>query len=780
MSNEPEFSLEKFFEFGVFKPEDVELLTSIAEGKSDPVPQISQYACANLISIPPDTKEVDPESWISENTMDFMLQFLASKYPDVFFVFSMDWTDQHSQVYKRFKRKTVELISKRYLVSCVCVQGHWYWVTIDFESKPPVLYYGDNHNSDSPTFNKLLLGMLFFIYKITSGAKGCVPDLKMVPCPEFLDDINNCGAYSICYLLAMMESKFDPVRLEQFFAKGLITKEKMPFVRYRLAMCVVLGQLNVPIDYTEALVPDANPIPLDTSLIPMFQFLNSIELVTDPVEPHEWQPPVVFSDLTTPHPLAETYIHILYMIGTHSGISQIDLLRQCEEKSIEEESLFQYLNITCRHGEKSRKLQKSQRIVREYCGAYYLTAAVLPLFQQWNWSFSRYDKITLKKKITRRTPKVKPLLLLEDGPKKPRTYRKSGMKIPWKKIVCELIEPYKIPMTTGMIKKCFSRTYTNANILELPQQSFTLRILQGIDELMKDKKKASAKKTSPTYLIRLPGNLAEVIPYRNLTHIVTKMSADMRAAALDYVRYSPRDNFDAIDGIVTLRDQSNFTGILERVQQYHDSNMANSNSYVFDLENAFAESYAYRWRFIEFLTRLAIEKNIESLNHFRMLIFLKEAIAIHVVTLEHMVASWDKKSIPRRSKTNACTKFVAKLENVLYINQCEKNATPSIEWVGIDGADDVQQRLVCKVKSQPDVIGVDSEGYLCATKNIYYGTLFEVPEKRDHYEQWFMRLNYHNDTESKVYHGFLVELNGVPYLECRYNLLPGERFFHVL
>jgi hypothetical protein len=783
MSNEPDFSLPKFFEFGVFKPDDVQLLTSIGEGSSEPVPQLSQAACTNLVTLPTSETEIHAESWISEETMDYVLRFFANKYPHVFFIESMDWSNKWEIANKRLQRKKEDLTSKRYLASCICIDGHWHWIAVDFGCTPACLYYGDNYNSKSEELNSLLCGMLWRIAKITANVKSSFVECRAVPCPEFLGDVNNCGIYSICYLMAMMESNFDTNALQSFFSKNLITKEKMPFVRYRLAMCLALQQLNVPIDYTQIEIPDFESMPLDlSSLVPMFQFYDAIEIKTEPINPNEWQMPIVFSDLNVPHPCAEPYIYILYFIGSSSGIDQTELIRRCEEKSIAEEVIYQYVNITCRHGEKSRKLPKSQRVVREYCGSYYLTAAALPLFQSWNWGFSRYDKITLKKKVTRRTPRAKPLLLLENGPKKPRTYTKSGHTIRWKQIIRDLIGPYKIPMTTAMIKRLYVRTYSNTNVLNLSQQGFTVRIHQAIETLLTDDKDTRSSKTAKesSHLIHLPAQLIDIVPLRNLNYIVIKMSADVRTAAAEYVRYSERDTFESCDGLVLLKDRIDLNESMARIQKYHDINVEKGAMHTEWLENAFVESKTYRWRFVEFIIRLAIAKNIEAVNHFRSLVFLKETVDINFVTAKYLSANWERDANHRRNKTNACTKFLTSLEHILFVNQCEKNATPLFAWAIIDQNDDVQRRLVCKVADQPTVLNIDAEGYVCAAKVIHYGTLFKIPAKRQRYEGWFVRTNNHRSTNPEEMHGFLVEYNGVSYLECRYNLLPGERFYHVL
>ena len=783
------FNICQFFEFGTFKPEDVLTLNNIGDENSIPNANFPRQSYFNLIAMPPNVSTLDDGSWLREATMDTVLQFLQTKYPSVYFVQSMDWSNKGDIVEKRLRKHKDILCSRRYLASCICLEYHWYWLVCDFDDG--FVYYGDNYNNsaDNELLETYITSMLLVVAVATKGARGMRARLCPVQCPEFTDDINNCGAYALCYLLMLLESNCNLVQLRALFDRRLVSQDKMPFLRYRLAMCVALGVLDVPIDYSQTEVKE-DVIFLDLPVVPIMQFdLYLSSLATQDVEAErleEWAEPVVLADLTPPHPLAEAQIWILYCVGTRNGINATELIKLCKEKCIDEADVYRYVNITCRHDEKSRKLPKSRRVIREHCELYYLTTAAIPQLRTWNWSYSRCDRLTLKKKITRRIQKKRPLLLLENGVKKTRAYEKSGHEEPWKEILCGLIEPYPIPMTTTVIKSLYKKTYSDTNVLNLPQQKFTLRVLQAIKTLetsgstkrSKSKKAKVEADSKPNFVLKLPNELANVVDRDSITLIIKSMSANLRAACVEYMKFgdSRRISHCGNDHFA-LEDPTNFKELLARSENIHDYNLLNASQHSTWLLEQTEDNDA-KIQFIEFVIRTAIAENIESLAHFKTLFFANESTKIEWVTADHLVGKWPRGSNQKKQKNNACTKFVTWLKYILYVNQCEKNVNAALSWEKLVASNDAESRLVCSTKRHQQLFGVDLEGYLILREPVYYGTLIEIP--KGEYSAWFVYANYHTDPRQQVTHAYYAEVYGTRYLECHFNVRAGHRFFHNL
>jgi len=787
-SNENNFTIGNFFKLGSFRPEDKAVLESACSNEAVPLAQLPPTACNNLIAMPSDSTQLDDNAWISEFTMDVVLNWLQTKYPAVYFIESMLWSNPMSHVSAKIKADLDKIRARRYFASCLCRDSHWYWLLYD--SGTETLLYGDNYNgaSENQEVKKLISSLFFYICGMTNGAKAKRPTWVSVKCPEFLDDINNCGAYALCSLLMGLESDCDPTKLSLLFDLGLVKQENMPFIRYRLAMCIALQTLEVPIDYFENLEVDHQFVPYDNFLTPILEFdQNFFESAKKeeeaPFQPEEWATPIVVADLTLPQPLAEPKVWILYFISTKPGISAADLLTLCSEKGIEKATMFYHVNMVWRHDEGCEKIPKANRIVRQHNGLYYATVAALHYFAAWELSYSRFDRLTLKKKNVRRVSKKKAAqLLLSDG-KVTRPYKKSGLTIPWEQAIRELTNPYVIPMTTNIIKRLFQRKYPDSEVLKLPEQKITLRILQGIEMLKKDRQGRGRKREpvqSGARSVRLQGDIVDVVQMDNIISVISAMSANLRAACVEYFRFSDTRGLTFYDGqFVTLNDNTDFKDILRRANLAHNTNLARASEYIDYLKREVLLRDR-RAQFVEFIIRIAITKDIETIAHFKSLFFCDSVVEILFVTTDYVCT--DRERIrgrtSKKQKVDACTKYITSMKYLLYANQCKYNCNSALSWEKLTLYDEAQERLICTLDNHHNLLGVDREGYLILREPIYYGSLIELPTEE--FDSWFARINYHTDPLQQICHARYVQLYDRQYLECNYNLKAGMRFFHDL
>jgi hypothetical protein len=798
-SQEP-FNIVKFFEFGTFKPEDVQTLNSIGDDDSIPRADFPIQCFRNLIAMPSSATELDDDAWLREATVDTVLIFLRDQYPNIHFVLSMDWSNKSSIVEKRIHREASLIASRRFLVSCICLDHHWYWLVCDFELN--VAYYGDNYNTSdgNAMLETYITTMALLVAIATEGARGLRIKLCPVRCPEFKEDINNCGVYALCFLLMMLESNCDPEKLQGLFNLNLFSLDKMPFLRYRLAMCVALGVLNVPIDYAQTEVKEDTHIP-DLPVVPLLEldlYFSNLDVKNVEMEAsNEWSAPIVLADLRQPAGLADPHIWILYFIGSNAGISTAELIRLCEEKCIGDATIYQYLNISCRVDERFKQIPKSRRIVRHYCDMYYLTMAAIPHFRAWAWEFSRYNELTLKKKVSRRVQKKRPLLAIEDGVKKKRPYQKSGHDDAWKDILCELIEPFPIPMTTTAIKNLYKKKYRDTSVLTLAQQQFTLRLLQAVNTLEtgiaskrgKSRRADANSIPAPSTIIKLPNELTLVVDHANIVSSIKAMSMDFRSACVEYMKFADSRKVSRYDAdYFTLDDSTNFRELIRRAAGRHEFNVDRAAEYTEWLIQQI-EDVDLKLQFIEFIIRSAIARNIESLEHFQKLFVCDAKTKIKWVTAEHLCGKWPRNTATeqaaRLSRTettkkqkSACTVFIARLKHILYINQCEKNANPALAWECLVFDNEAESRLVCSIAQCAALFAVDQSGYLILREPVYYGTLIEIPDGS--YLDWFVFTSLHTDPTQNYAHAYYMEMHRKRYLECHANVRAGQRFFHNL
>lgn len=785
-SNEPGFTIGNFFKIGSFRPEDKAVLESVcSDDNAVPLAQLPKTAAENLIAMPTNPAKLDTNAWVSEFTMDVVLSWLQSKYPTVYFIQSMLWSNPMAHVKPKLVRDLDKLRAKRYFASCICRGDHWYWLLYDTETE--ILLYGDNYNgaADNHDLKLCIHSMVLYIRGILSVTKLRQPVWHAVQCPEFTDDINNCGAYAILFLLMALESDCELANLNLLFGMGWVKQENMPFLRYRLAMCIALQTLEVPVECFESIELGDNIVPFDPFLTPILEFdQNFFEKQEETtIQPEEWAAAIVVADLTLPEPLAEPKVWILYFIGIKPGISGHDLVALCDEKGIDKAAVYYHVNIAWRHNESHEKIAKANRIVRQHNGLYYATVAALTIFTGCGLSYSRYDYLTLKKKTVRRTGRKKATqLFLEDGDKKTRPYQKSGHTIPWKQIICELTCDFVIPMTSAAIKLLYRRKYPESKVLKLSAQKITLRILQAIESLKVDKKRRGRNQppvSERSSSLKLQREVAEVVRIDSILSVIYAMSANLRAACVEYFRFSNTQGLTFFDGdFVNLNDMTNFHDILRRANLAHNINVIRATEYADYLKNE-VESRERRLQFIEFIIRVAITKDLESKSHFKTLFFASESVIIKFVTADYTcIKRPDASKSKKKKKDDPCSKYLISLKYILYANQCNFNANPALNWEKLTAYADAQERLVCTLENHHRLLAVDLEGYLILCEPIYYGSLIEVPT--EDFENWFLRVNHHVDPIGYNCHATYIKLYNKEYLECKYNLKAGMRFFHNL
>ena len=263
--------------------------------------------------------------------------------------------------------------------------------------------------------------------------------------------------------------------------------------------------------------------------------------------------------------------------------------------------------------------------------------------------------------------------------------------------------------------------------------------------------------------------------------VISAMSANLRAACVEYFRFTDTRNMNYFDGThVMLNDSTDLHDVLRRANLANNINMQRFAEYTDYLKKE-VQLRDRRLQFIEFIIRTTIYKEIESAAHFKTLFICNDSFEICFVTPEHICTKWPyaTKVSNKKQKTDSCTKYVTWLKNLLYVNQCSYNINPALTWekLTLDN-DEAQERLVCTLENHHKLLGVDREGYLILCEPIYYGSLIELPT--EDFDNWFPRVQYHTDPLDQICHARYVVLYDKHYLECNYNLKAGMRFFHDL